>query len=75
MSNLTHIAQSPTEPPLQVLSSTNHGPWLVVCAYILLILALMSIFVKLFTRYKITSRVTANDMYIIASIVSQANDS
>jgi hypothetical protein len=75
MSDLTHMAQTPTEPPLQDLSSTNHGPWLVVCAYIFLILALTSIFIKLFTRYKFTSGFNANDMYIISSGVSQANDS
>jgi len=59
--------RAPTEPP-----PTDHGPWLVVGAYILLVLTLTSIFIKLFTRYKTTSHITGNDISIILSGVGQA---
>lgn len=56
--------------PLQGLTSNNKGPWVVVCAYIFIILSALTISIKLFTRFKATNRLTANDCFILLSGVS-----
>ncbi|KIV86603.1 hypothetical protein PV11_02203 [Exophiala sideris] len=61
----TASSDSHLSAPLQALSSNNKGPWVVVCAFIFILLSLMTIFIKLFTRFKATNRLTPNDIFII----------
>ncbi|KAI1615347.1 hypothetical protein EDD36DRAFT_186931 [Exophiala viscosa] len=61
----TSSSDSHLSAPLQGLSSDNKGPWVVVCAYIFILLSLMTIIIKLFTRFKATMRLTPNDIFII----------
>ncbi|KIW99382.1 uncharacterized protein Z518_11370 [Rhinocladiella mackenziei CBS 650.93] len=63
--SLTDSSDGSLDAPLQGLNSNNHGPWLIVCAYIFIVLSLMTIFIKLFTRFKATNRLTPNDYFIL----------
>ncbi|KAK5462700.1 hypothetical protein LTS15_002412 [Exophiala xenobiotica] len=53
--------------PLSKLSSDDNGPWVIVAAYIFLVLSLMTIFIKLFTRFKATNHLTLNDCFILTA--------
>jgi hypothetical protein len=59
--------------PLSKLSSDDNGPWVIVAAYIFLVLSLMTIFIKLFTRFKATNHLTLNDCFILTAAVSSDN--
>ena len=59
--------------PLSRLSSDDNGPWVIVGAYIFLVLSLMTIFIKLFTRLKATNHLTLNDCFVITAAVSSDN--
>ncbi|KAL6251537.1 hypothetical protein RBB50_001746 [Rhinocladiella similis] len=53
--------------PLGNLSSDEAGPWIIVCGYIFIVLSIMTIFIKLFTRFKATNRLTLNDYFILTA--------
>ena len=59
--------------PLSRLSADDNGPWVIVGAYIFLVLSLMTIFIKLFTRLKATNHLTLNDCFVITAAVSSDN--
>ncbi|EXJ91508.1 hypothetical protein A1O3_00056 [Capronia epimyces CBS 606.96] len=61
------LDSDPVDAPLQGLTKENHGPWVVVCAYIFILLTLMTIFIKLFTRFRSTNHLTANDCFILTA--------
>ncbi|KIW44215.1 uncharacterized protein PV06_05242 [Exophiala oligosperma] len=58
---------SPISAPLGSLSSDEAGPWIIVCGYIFIVLSVMTIFIKLFTRFKATNRLTPNDYFILTA--------
>ncbi len=62
----------PVHAPLQELRSLNRGPWVVVCAFIFIILSFVTIGAKIITRFKATNRLTPNDYFILSSGVSRA---
>lgn len=70
MSSTDSKGTDPVDAPFQSLSKDSQGPWLIVCAYVCILLTVMTIFIKLFTRFKATNRLTANDCFILTAGVS-----
>ncbi|KIW13772.1 hypothetical protein PV08_08963 [Exophiala spinifera] len=58
---------SPISAPLGKLSSDESGPWVLVCGYILIVLSVITIVIKILTRFKATNRLTANDYFILTA--------
>ncbi|EHY54875.1 hypothetical protein HRR83_005865 [Exophiala dermatitidis] len=67
MSSTDSKGTDPVDAPFQSLSKDSQGPWLIVCAYVCILLTVMTIFIKLFTRFKATNRLTANDCFILTA--------
>lgn len=70
MSDTTSSFPTPsTSPAFQQLSDTNHGPWVVVAAYIFILLSIITVWIKVWTRYQTTRKIVFNDAFILLSLV------
>ena len=62
----------PQYPAFQQLTSSNHGPAVVVVSYILLVVAVASVMTRLITRFKAAKELGSDDWTILGSMVRNA---
>lgn len=55
--------------PFQELTADNHGPVVIVAAYIFLITSLLAVVVKIWTRLTTTRKLAATDYTIVVGTV------
>ena len=60
-------SSEPQTPAFQQLTANNHGPAIVVTAYILMIVSVIVVFTRLITRFQLTRRFAIDDYLILAS--------
>lgn len=56
-------------PAFQQVTPNNHGPWVVVTAYIFLPLSILVVVIRLVTRFQLARSINLNDGVIVISMV------
>jgi hypothetical protein len=63
-------SSSVTHAPFQHLTADNHGPVIIVTTFIFLLISILAVIVKIWTRLATTRKLASTDYTILLSTVS-----
>jgi hypothetical protein len=66
----SETSPSASNAPFQRLTAENHGPVVIVAAYIFLITSFLAVAVKIWTRLSTTRKLASTDYTVLVGIVS-----